>query len=224
MKLSDVVVAFNNRAFAKSWKVNSINSLRIGKIIFLVGSGKRVLDIGCYDGTISKKIKDNRNGVIGIDISEKAVGLARKKGIEAYALNIEEKNIPSSLGKFDVIIAGEIIEHLFDPDTFLKKIHKALKPKGYLVLTTPNLASIGARVSLFLGKKPWMIENDILPGKSGHIRYFTFEELQKLLSRCGFRIKNFTADSVGVDQTTLPYLATLFPSLGRILIVKAEKL
>lgn len=223
MKRTDIITSFNNLAYSNPFEINTINLLRLKKIASYVGSGKRVLDIGCYDGSIAKFIKKNGNTVIGVDIAQTAVKMAKKNGIEAYVCDVEENNFPKQIGDFDVVVAAEIIEHIFDPDAFLEKVKKILKRKGSLILTTPNLAGIGSRISLMLGRLPWMIENDLLPGKSGHIRYFTLAELEKLLNRRGFSVSSFTTDSFGVENITVPFLDKLFPTLGRILIVKAEK-
>ena len=223
MKTSQTLNNFNNAAYAKPWRASPINDYRVKKILSLVGTGNRVLDIGCYDGTIAKLIAAQGNQVVGIDIAKKAVHMARKNGIQAYVCNLEEDPFPKSIGTFDVIIAGEIIEHIFDPDALLNKLTKVLKPGGHLILTTPNLASLGSRLSLLVGHLPWMIENDLLPGKSGHIRYFTYSELEKILIRHSFSIETFTTDSVGLNTVTIPYLDSFFPELGRILILKTRK-
>jgi 2-polyprenyl-3-methyl-5-hydroxy-6-metoxy-1,4-benzoquinol methylase len=224
MKISETVFKFEKQAFSHKWEPTNLSKKRVDKIVSLVGTGCRVLDVGCYDGTISKAIEKNGNQVIGIDISPAAVKLAKKKGIEAYIVNLEKEKIPKTLGKFDVVVAGEIIEHIFDTDSFIKKLSSALRPSGFLILTTPNLAGLGSRLSLLLGKMPWMIESDIQPGKSGHIRYFTFEELAKLLSRNGFKVIKLTTDSVGLGNLTVPFLDKLFPTIGQIIIVKAQKI
>jgi 2-polyprenyl-3-methyl-5-hydroxy-6-metoxy-1,4-benzoquinol methylase len=224
MNHSQTITDFNNIAYSHSWQSNPVTNLRLQKILALAGNSQRILDVGCYDGTIAKLLQNQGNTVVGIDISSSAVILAKKQGINAININIEESQIPDRLGKFDVIIAGEIIEHIFDTDAFISKLHKALKPNGRLILTTPNLAGLGSRLSLLAGKKPWMIENDILNGKSGHIRYFTFSELKNLLARQHFQVTTFTTDSVGLDTLTIPLLDRLFPSLGRIIIVQAVKL
>ena len=223
MKTSQTLSNFNNAAYAKPWRASPINDYRVKKIISLVGTNHRVLDVGCYDGTIAKLISAQGNQVIGIDISKKAVHMARKNGIQAYVCNLEEDPFPKSLGTFDVIIAGEIIEHIFDPDALLDKLARILKPGGHLIITTPNIAGLGSRLSLLLGQLPWMVENDLLPGKSGHIRYFTYSELEKILIRHSFSIETFTTDSVGLNTVTIPYLDSFFPELGRILILKTRK-
>ena len=224
MNLSNIILHFYNQNYSKPWESGPINDSRVRKILSLSGSNKRILDVGCYDGTIAKELEKNYNHVIGLDIAENAVKMARKKGIEAYQLNTELESFPKSLGKFDVVIAGELMEHLFNPDIFLEKVWHILWPKGHLVLTTPNLAGLGSRLCLLLGNSPWMIENDILPGKSGHIRYFTPSSLKDLIHRHGFKVIECTTDSVGLYQMTLPLMDKVLPNLGRIIIIKAQKI
>ena len=221
MKLSKILFELNDRKYATPWGQDPGKDSRVQKILSFVGSKKKVLDIGCYDGTIASEIIKKGNQVVGVDISPNAVRMAKKKGVQACVCNIEEENLPSSFGKFDVIVAGEIIDHIFDPDSFFQKMRSLLKPGGYLVLTTPNLAGLGSRLSLLFGRLPWMIENEV--GRSGHIRYFTLSDLQRILRRNGFEITNFTTTSVGLSNFTISYLEKLFPTLGRILIVKARR-
>lgn len=223
MNLSKIIREFNNNAYSKKWQPSNLGQKRVNQILDLIGSKKIVLDVGCYDGTIAKQIESLGNKVVGIDIAKPAVEMAKKKGIKAFVYNLEEDEIPASIGKFDVIVAGELIEHIFDPDSFLVKLKALLKPKGYIILTTPNIAGLGSRLGLLLGKLPWMIENDIQPGRSGHIRYYNFFEIQKLLTRQKFKITDFRTDSIGLGSLNLPLLGNFLPNFGRILIIKAQK-
>lgn len=222
MKLHQKLRAFNENKYSQPFESSRLSRLRIKKILHLVGSGHRVLDVGCYDGTISLNLEKQGNTVVGIDAAESAVKLARRKGLTAVVCNLDEDQLPRGLGRFDVVVAGEVIEHTFDPDTFVQKLYTSLKPGGFLVLTTPNLAGIGSRLSLLLGKTPWMIENSLQGNVSGHLRYFTAGELSQLLARHGFKISVLTSDSVGLGPIlTLPFMENIVPSLGRILIIKA---
>lgn len=214
----------NKDTFSREWDFSSSTEVRIERIVTLVGQGKDVLDIGCYDGRISEKLLANKNKVYGVDVSPVAINKAKKRGIVASVCNFESEKLPKSFPQFDVVVAGELIEHILDTDSFVQKAHSVLKKKGLFVITTPNLAGLGSRLSLLLGKLPWMIENDVLPGKSGHIRYFTLDELRNLLERNRFMISEVTTDTVGVSAgISIPFLPRLFPRLGRSLIVKAIK-
>ena len=71
---------FNVKKYSKELKnVDWETDIRIKLILDLIGKNKRVLDVGCYKGYISKKIKDRDNEVIGVDISKKAIKYAKKE-------------------------------------------------------------------------------------------------------------------------------------------------
>ena len=101
-----------------------------------------------------------------------------------------------------------------------------LKPQGFFVLNTPNLASLGRRLSLLFGLNP-IIElslNEKL--SSGHIRYFIKKTLFDLLNKHKFEIIDFKADVVNFSLSGRWHsslLAKLISTLGRSLIVKCQK-
>jgi len=209
--------------YSKKWSPLKSDLPRIEAIVKLVGSGKKVLDIGCYDGTISERIARNQNVVYGVDYSPEAIELARKRGIIASCLDIEDEPLPFQKDFFDVIIAAEVIEHIFDTDIFLKKIKSCLKPKGSLILTTPNLATLGRRILLLVGRNP-LIEVSWRRETAGHIRYFVRDSLFALLRQHGFKVEIFTSDVVNFTNSGsifIKWLARLCPTLGKSLIVKA---
>ena len=140
MSVSKVINQFNNKAYGKEWRPSDLVQKRVKKLISLVGTGNKVLDIGCYDGTIAKTLNDKGNDVLAIDIADSAIKLAKKKGVNAMVFNFEEDKLPKSMKDFDVVIAGEIIEHIFDTDGFIQKVGSVLKKNGSLILTTPHLS------------------------------------------------------------------------------------
>ena len=79
----------------------------------------RVLDIGCLDGTIGLLIKNDSRDVIGLDISKNATQQAASKGITAMVADAGNTHLPFKENSMDGILAGEVIEHLFDTDGFL---------------------------------------------------------------------------------------------------------
>jgi len=119
--------------------------------------GDRLLDIGSGDGTITLMLKKvtQAKQVFSIDIAPKAVTAAKTKGIEAYQLDIDQKDLPFDANYFDVVYCGELIEHLFNPDHLLEEIRRVLKPTGICVISTPNLASWPNRFALLLGYQPY---------------------------------------------------------------------
>lgn len=217
---------FIERRYREPSRFSATEKFRIESVLKLIGNKKRVLDIGCYDGTISNLIANNDNEVYGIDMSEKALEIARSKGIKTNKLDLEAEEFPFADNYFDAVFAGEIIEHIFDTDWFLKRIKRILKPKGNLIITTPNLATLGRRLLLLSGKNP-LIEVSLNGDAAGHIRYFVKETLTALLEKHDFRINSFCSDVVNFSRSGSLYsvkLAKIFPVIGRTLIARAENL
>lgn len=210
--------------FSNVYPCSASDKVRTLIVLKLIGNGKKVLDLGCYDGTVGSLLQRNGNEVYGVDISEKPVQLAKQKGIEAYVADIED-GIPFPENSFDVVFAGELIEHVFDTVKFLEEVRRMLKKDGYLVLTTPNLASLGRRVLLLFGRNPNM-EPSLEEGASGHIRYFVKDSLFNLLESHGFIIDHFTSDVINFNNSGKHFstkIARMSPSLGKTLIIRARK-
>jgi methionine biosynthesis protein MetW len=159
----------------------------------------RILDVGCGNGLFSLLLKQVCNAeVYGVEISKINIESATKKGINALQLDLDKEIFPFEDNYFDAVFAGEVIEHLYDPDHLLDEIYRTLKPKGALILTTPNLACWQNRISLLFGYQPYATtislryrlghisgDSDLLPEKivqdRRHISLFTLRALRKLL-------------------------------------------
>jgi 2-polyprenyl-3-methyl-5-hydroxy-6-metoxy-1,4-benzoquinol methylase len=137
-----------------------------------VGTGKKVLDLGCRDGMLTAFFcKDNT--VLGVDVDRNALQMAKAKlNIETMwvDLNTEWPFPPNS---FDVIIACEIMEHLFFLEPFLQKVKDSLKPGGLFLGSVPNAFRMRNRWKFLFGNH---YEND-----PTHVRQFSVLSLQKTL-------------------------------------------
>ncbi len=133
----------------------------------------------------------------------------------------------------DLVIALEVIEHLFDTDLFLSEIHRVLKPKGILILSTPNLASLPNRLRLLFGGYPKYLEYS--RAGAGHIHLYTPTVIGRQLAVNSFKIIKLTSPNFlcpFITKTWFPVvlkefcmaLGDLFPSLGSHLIIVAQKL
>jgi SAM-dependent methyltransferase len=80
------------------------------------------------------------DSIVGLDLSEEGVAWASAQGFEAHAVDAQSPEAVVALGlePADVVVAGEIIEHLDAPGPFLRAMRSLLKPDGLLVVTTPN--------------------------------------------------------------------------------------
>lgn len=208
--------------------LDKFTKIRINKMLDMLQYHNHVLDVGCWDGYIMQKILDKKKAqhTTGIDNSKPAIEMCHKKKLSAKLVKSVDQKLPFDNNQFDAIIAGEIIEHLYDVNTFLKEVYRILKPKGQLIITTPNLVSIGSRLTLLLGKIPWMIENELGGKNSGHIRYFTFDVLENLLKRHNFRVVEKNVDIIHLGHqlyTSTDFITKTFPTLGRVIIISAIK-
>lgn len=101
--------------------------------------GKDVLEIGCATGDLLLKLQREGAMVKGLEISDFAAAVARKRGLDVTAGTIEAF-APENEAKFDVVLALEVIEHVLSPTRFIANVARVLKPGGLLVLSTPNYA------------------------------------------------------------------------------------
>lgn len=219
---------FYDKAYAQESKIQDFDLPRVKRIVEAVGRNKKVLDLGCWDGKISNLIKKNDNKVIGVDLSIKALMLPHRN-IDVVCADVERLAFKSET--FDAVVGGEIIEHIFDTSGFLKEIRRVLKKSGVLVLSTPNLASLSNRTRMLLGMDLPAMEVE-LEDKSGHIRFFTFASLKRLLLKNGYRVTEMNTDIIifpviGHIFKKICYserLARIFKGFGTTLVFTARKI
>ncbi len=211
---------------------NLIDSLRIkhmaGIINRLNPKESNILDIGCHDGTFLSLVKNRNNNFYGIEASDWGVEKSRKKGIEIQQFFFDDKaGLPYEDNFFDIVVAGEIIEHIFDTDLFLAEIRRVLKHGGKLLISTPNIASLGRRFLLLFGISPLVELSPNEHGSVGHIRYFTFKTLKKILEKHEFKILVSRSDCVNFSRngkTKSSLLAWMFPKFGASIIFFAKNM
>lgn len=202
---------------------------------------ERVLDLGCGDGFFLDLCRQSGAGAVrsaGIEVSASAAETVRSKGFECSAQSVE-RPFPYEDGAFDLVFAGEVIEHVLDPDALLAEAYRVLAPDGTLLLTTPNLAAWFNRLFLLFGITPMFVEHSYratygpafsLFGRVGrpvgHLRIFTWLPLREVLKQNRFSIVSRRASGC------LPYpvfhaidraVARLSPALGANFIVLARK-
>ncbi|MCZ7626843.1 MAG: hypothetical protein C3F12_10015 [Candidatus Methylomirabilota bacterium] len=156
----------------------------------LVGSDKRVLDLGCSVGNNAVYLRDLGNEVVGFDIAGPYLEIARQRGIDVYDVNIESDELPV-LPPFDVVIMTEFLEHLIDPIKVLNgPVRQLLKDGGQLVVSTINCGFLRYRITLLCGELPDFGENRVLSGRRYNLHHktlLTYETFLDLLKTTGFR-------------------------------------
>ena len=117
----------------------------------MLATGKRVIHVGFVDAGchalnsesgawLHDHLATAARELVGIDLDQSGVDAARERGYEAYAVDCRDARALATLGlaPADVVVAGEVIEHLDDPGSFLDGLHGLVAPHGSLVVTTPN--------------------------------------------------------------------------------------
>jgi len=174
--------------YQKKTDVYGMSGKREEKIIGLLGKnikGLQILEIGCSDGYFGEKLIKLGGVVTGTDISQKLIVKAKKVLNQAKIVDPSEGKLPFKTATFDVVIASELIEHLFQPQVFLKEINRVTKKKGKLVLTTPNLLYWGNRLKFMKGE---FVYQNTGVFDEGHIHFYTHQTLKDDLVNSGFKI------------------------------------
>lgn len=143
----------------------------------LIGQEKKVLDLGCRDGVITKYfIKDN--DVTGNDIDSEALAEAgHSLGIKTLHFDIQDGKWPVEPNSFDVVVAGELLEHVYFPEKVIQKVSEILKPGGYFIGSVPHAFALKNRVRyLFNIKKGTPLEDAM------HVNHFAWNEFKSLLA------------------------------------------
>ncbi len=168
-----------------------------------------ILDMGCGMGWFANELS-KFGRTTGIDLCDEAIALAKSRypQVTLVAGNLYEMTFPE--GQFDIVVSQEVIAHVPDQKRYVELAARVLKPRGYLIMTTPN------RFVHF--------RNYWAPIPPGHIEYWlTRRELKRLL-RPHFRVlRTTTAVPMGhggilrlVNSTKLNRLLGLFFSAERI--------
>jgi len=187
-----------------AYELNKINILDS----FNMKNDSEFIDLGCDDGVWTKKIagKIKTENIHGIEIVKERAEVAEKSGIKVKISDLNVK-FPFEDNKFDVIHSNQVIEHVKDTDLFVSEIYRILKPGGYAVISTENLASWHNIGALFFGYMPFSLVNttyktaalgnplaphnnqDFWESSSWqHVRVFTTKGLRHLFELFGFEI------------------------------------
>jgi 2-polyprenyl-3-methyl-5-hydroxy-6-metoxy-1,4-benzoquinol methylase len=167
------------------------------KLLRLVGDGKRVLDVGCSSGYLARPLVERGCVVVGIEQDAAAAEQAREVCAEVLVGDVETLELPFEPSSFDVVLCGDLVEHLRDPEQFLARVRPFLRAEGALVLTTPNVANWANRLGLLVGR--WRYTDRGILDRT-HLHLFTRATLVEMLARAGYRVVelDFTVPVPGI--------------------------
>src|SRR3990170_5130970 len=155
---------------------------------------KSLLDLGCITSITELFVEELGCFGLGINLNKTVIKARSDRSIRFIVGDAENLKLNK---KFDLIICGELLEHMFNIDEFIEKIKVMMNENSYLLLTTPNLASLFNRVSILLGFQPYSINpsrkiqfNPFIKYDffNGHVSAMTYYALVKFLRKNGFKI------------------------------------
>jgi 2-polyprenyl-3-methyl-5-hydroxy-6-metoxy-1,4-benzoquinol methylase len=154
-------------------------------LVELVGANKRVLDVGCDTGYLGEALNTLGNETIGFESNAAAAEAARTKLSRVEVGDLETTDLVALFGRssFDVVVFGDVLEHLRDPLPVLRQGRPLLAPGGSVVISTPNVAHGDVRLALLDGRFRYT-KVGILDDT--HTRFFTRDSLVDFLRDAGF--------------------------------------
>lgn len=149
----------HSTAVAHARPLNVERVQTISDMVSRIGNGLSVLDVGCGDGAIGEPLREMGNRVISVELP-KIVKLAQSRRVPLLVAG-DAEHLAFASESLDVVIASEVVEHLWDPISFFNEAYRVLRRNGYLVMSTPE------------GLESLRYDS--------HKHYFTVEELKRML-------------------------------------------
>jgi len=126
----------HSTATAHARPLNVARIKTISDMVSRLGNGLMVLDVGCGDGVISKPIREMGNYVTSLELPKIAT-LAHSYQVPLIVAG-DAEHLAFASNSFDVVLASEVVEHLWDPHSFLDEAYRVLRANGHLIISTPE--------------------------------------------------------------------------------------
>ena len=176
----------------------------------MVGKNCRVLEFGCASGGMTRALRAQGCTVMGVEIDASAAEAARAFAEAVHVCDLDRERISERLAgeRFDVILFGDVLEHLRDPQQSLTDAVQLLADDGRVVISVPNMAHGDVRLALLEGQVPYA---DLGLLDRTHRHWFTRDNLQALLKACGLSVMDWQRTVKKITETEVPYNRAAVP-------------
>ena len=166
----------------------------------LVGQGKTVLELGAASGHVTKALKSLNNVVTAVERDARFSKNLSEIADEVIITDLDWLDLRERLRgkKFEVVLAGDVLEHCSKPELVLLQIHELLTPDGYVVISLPNVAHGDVRLSLLTGTFDYS-DTGLLDRT--HLRFFTRSSIHTFLSQSHFDVEAVFASTASIGTT-----------------------
>jgi SAM-dependent methyltransferase len=183
------------------------------RLLALAGSPARALDVGCSTGYLARRLAERGAAVVGIEVDGGAAAAAREVCEQVLVGDVETMDLPFTEGSFDVVLCGDVLEHLRDPWGALASLATLLRPGATAVVSVPNVAHWTGRRALVRGSFPYAPHGLF---DRTHLRFFTRAGARELVAGAGLslRAERFAPAPLPL-QAHVPALRRLEPAAAR---------
>jgi 2-polyprenyl-3-methyl-5-hydroxy-6-metoxy-1,4-benzoquinol methylase len=167
----------------------------------LIGSNKRVLELGPAAGHFTRALVANGCRVVGVEFDPAAAAVVEQVAERVVVGDLSDPTVVAAAiddERFDVVLGGDVLEHLPDPLTVLRACRAALKPGGYVVLSLPNIAHADIKLQLLAGRFAYR-DTGLLDRT--HLHFFTLGSIEEMLREAGLLL-------VDLRRVIVPVFAT----------------
>lgn len=156
------------------------------------GNNRHVLDVGAAHGYLAASLRARGFRVTAIEGNPDLAREAASHCDEVIVADLDTP-LPKLRHRFDVILYGDVLEHLRDSKAVLMSINQNLKPDGIVIVSLPNVANLYVRLHLLMGKFNYQ-DRGILDRT--HLRFFTRDTFRELLDEAGLEVLELTATPI----------------------------
>lgn len=166
---------------------NYYSKVRQEMMKYLPVGAKKVIDVGCGNGTFAHAIKENSGAEVwGIEYTREGALEAEKVIDKVFSGSCEENLDQLPDHYFDVAFFNDVLEHMPDPSSVLHKFRAKLSPGGILISSIPNIRYHNALLPILLQKDFQYKRGGVMDYT--HLRFFTSKSIKRMFSEQGYEV------------------------------------